>query len=222
VAIACFVVGSVLLGFAPSYFLRPFTGSAPGYAPLTPLVHSHGAVFASWTGLFAVQVGLVSADRRDVHRSLGFLGLGLVIAMLFLGWFAAIGGVARASGSPGVAPHSWLAVPLISLFTFAPLFLLALRFRHDVQAHKRLMVLGMCAMLSAAFGRMPMFSSLAAMVLMPDLPLIALLAWDVRSLGRPHPATGWGGALVLFGQVTPSLIWNSDAWLAVAQWLAPI
>jgi hypothetical protein len=53
----------VLVGFAPSYFLR---GAVFAHLP-SVLVHLHGAVFSSWIILFVIQSSLVSAGNIRLH-----------------------------------------------------------------------------------------------------------------------------------------------------------
>ena len=70
---AVVILVSVLVGFAPSYYLAGlFKAPLPNL-----LVHIHGAVFSSWILLLIVQTSLVAADRVDVHRRLGLLGFAL-------------------------------------------------------------------------------------------------------------------------------------------------
>jgi hypothetical protein len=40
---------------------------------------------------------------------------------------------------------------------------------------------------------------------------------DVRTSGRLHPATLWGGGLVLIGAVSRNWISHTDLWLALAR-----
>lgn len=212
---------AVIVGFAPSFFLRPLLGAPPGFQPITPLVMAHGLVFTGWIALFTAQVALMGAGRPDLHRRLGWLGVVLVPAMLVTGVLAALGGVARASGPPGVDPHVFLAVPLFSVLGFVPLFSLALWRHRDPQTHKRLMMAGMCTMMSAAFGRIELFAGLLGLVLLPLLPMLVLLAWDLRKRGRPHRATLAGGLMAAIAIVGPLIVGPTRAWGAIAHWLVP-
>lgn len=209
---------AVLIGFAPSYYLRAATPAAALPHALTPLVHAHGLVFSAWILLFMVQVGLVAAGRRDLHRRVGVVGLGLVLVMIPLGIVTALAQVMRRSGPAMLDPHSWLAMPLASVLGFGLLFLLALRLRATPAAHKRLMVLGMAAMISAAFGRIAAIPPFLGLLVMPGLYAVALAVWDVATTRRVHPATLWGGLLVLTVTIGPIFIWRTPTWLAFAHW----
>jgi hypothetical protein len=209
---------AVLVGFAPSYFLRPFFGAPPGVKPMTPLVHLHGALFLSWIMLFLAQTSLVASGRRDIHRKLGVVGMAMVAALILLGLVSTLTGAVRAAGPPIVPPLSFMAVPFFGLLGFGTLFVAGLANRASPQSHKRLMLLGMTSMMAPAFGRLPSLPPVMGLVILPDIFLAALLIWDLKTLGRPHPATLWGGAILLVTQIAPLLIWESGPWLAFARW----
>lgn len=215
---AGFMLLSVVIGFAPSWFLRPIYGAPAGVQPLNLTVALHGLVFTGWMVLLVVQAGLGAADRRDLHKLLGITGLGFAVAMIVLGTLAGLGGIHRASGPPVVPPLSWSAIPLLSVPAFGGLILAALWQRRNSPAHKRLMVLGTIAMMGAAFGRMPAFAGLAGIVLLPNLLILAIVVWDVATRRRVHPATAWGGLVAFVGITLPIFVWQTDAWTGFARW----
>ncbi|HWO12228.1 MAG TPA: hypothetical protein VNN80_22185, partial [Polyangiaceae bacterium] len=71
---AAFVAASVFVGFWRSYLLRGLVAPPSfSFSPLSLRIHVHAGVFLGWIVLFIVQVALVSAGRRDLHRKLGLL-----------------------------------------------------------------------------------------------------------------------------------------------------
>ena len=79
------ILATVFVGFARTYFLAGlFRAPLPNL-----LIHIHGAVFTGWILLLAVQTGLVSTHRVDIHKRLGLVGFGLACAMVVLGELAA-------------------------------------------------------------------------------------------------------------------------------------
>ena len=94
IAIAMFA--AVFLGFARSFFLRPWFPDVP--APTETIFYVHGAVFTAWLVLLVVQPALVAVRRTDLHRKLGWLGAGLAVAMVAL--------VAQATRFSIVAPSA--------------------------------------------------------------------------------------------------------------------
>src|SRR5437870_683872 len=68
---------SAFAGFAPTYFLRGLSDKAP----LSPLLHVHGAAFSAWLLLLVTQSTLVAAHRVAWHKRLGIFGAVLAAAM---------------------------------------------------------------------------------------------------------------------------------------------
>jgi hypothetical protein len=84
------IVASVLLGFARTFYLRPwFREWAMLHAPSEPIFYVHGGLFTAWLLVLLVQTWLVGAGRVDLHRRLGRFGAGLA-ALAFVGGVVAI------------------------------------------------------------------------------------------------------------------------------------
>lgn len=216
------MLATVFIGFAPSYYLRGLVEPyAPVLLPMTPVSHVHGILFSAWTALFVTQTMLVSGGRPDIHRKLGLIGFALLPAMIVVALLASLYGAARHAGPPMIPPLQFLAVPLFDIPVFATLIGVALWKRREAQTHKRLMLLTMVGMMGPAIGRLPMPAMLPPPVVIfgiPDLFLLALVAWDFTSRGRLHKATVWGGALLLGSQVLRIAVMTTPAWLAFAAW----
>jgi hypothetical protein len=217
VGITAAMIVAILAGFAPTWFLRPWLYK-PVMLPFTPLVWLHGLLFTGWALLFMTQVGLVSTNRLGVHRRLGVLGVVFAVAMAVVGTLAALYGVHRASGPPGIPPLSFVAVPLATVPAFAGLILTGLRYRRRPDVHKRLMLLAMIVFLPPAFGRMTFLPGPVGTLVIPTLFILALAAWDIRSRGRVQTATIWGGLAAFLAFLLPLLVWHTQSWLAFARW----
>lgn len=219
------ILVTIFAGFAPSFYLR---GVLTPYAPIramSPLVLLHGLLFTGWVMLFAVQAGLISAGRVDLHRKLGVLGFFMVAAMIVVGTLAALHGVARHSGPPDVAPLVWLAVPLVDVPVFGGLIGAALYNRRRPQTHKRLMLIATIGMLMPATGRLPWPASVpfpVIILLTYGLFLTPLVLWDVASTGRVQRATIGGSAYLLGSWALRLGVWQTAAWLAFAGWAASL
>jgi hypothetical protein len=191
--------------------------------PLPPLLRVHGFVFSSWILLFIAQTGLVAAGRTDLHRRVGVLGAALVIAMLGLGTLTALRSVAGLSGPNLRSQLSFLAIPLFDMVVFPVLVGMALVGRRVPQAHKRLMLIAMISILSPATGRMPWPEAWRGTLtdfVVPDLFLLPLVAWDLKSRGRLHPMTIFGGLFLIGSQALRMALSGTDAWLRFAEWAA--
>lgn len=214
------MVATIFIGFAPSYYLRGLVEPYAPFLPMTTLGHLHGVLFTAWALLFVAQTLLVSAGRPDIHRQLGLAGFALLPAMIVVALLASLHGAVRHAGPPMIPPLQFLIVPLFDIPVFAILIGAALWKRREAQTHKRLMYLTMVGMMGPAIGRLPLPGLPPPVVIfgLPDLFLLALVAWDFASRGRLHPATVGGGALIIGSQVLRLALMTTPAWLAFAGW----
>jgi hypothetical protein len=219
VGMAVAMAVTVFAGFSRSYFLKAHFGTPE----LSLLLHVHGLVFTSWVLLFLSQTTLVAAGRTDVHRRLGVAGAVLAALVLILGTTTAILRVkGGAAPIPGVSPLSFLAVPLFDMVVFAILIGTGLYFRRKLETHKRLMTLATISLLSAPIARLPfgvLKAGPPAFFGLTDLFIVALLVYDLATRKKVHPATIWGGLLIVASQPLRLMISGTPAWLAFAGWL---
>jgi hypothetical protein len=212
-----------ILGFAPTYFLRPLL-PVPSPAPpaLTQLVHLHAFLFTAWVVLLFIQTRLVVVRRLDLHRKLGVIAAGVAIAMVVVGALTALHAVPRGVAPFGMDPHRFLVVPLVAIMLFALFIVAGIRARRrDPQAHKRFLLLGTIALLPPAVARWALLLSLGPPVVLTvaTLFVVPLLAWDWKSLGRIHPVTLWGGLLIAVSGPLRLLVSRTDEWVTVSHWL---
>ena len=219
VGVAIAVLITVFLGFSRSYFLKAYYGTPE----LSLHVHIHGLVFTSWVLLFLAQTTLVATDRTDLHRKLGVGGAVLAALLLIMGTTTAILRVKGGGSSPipGVPPLSFLAVPLFDMVVFAMLIGAGLVLRSRPDTHKRLMTLGTIALTSAPIARLPFVRPLGppGFFGLTDLFIVAMLVYDLATRRKVHPATIWGGLVILASQPLRLMISGTPAWLTFAGWL---
>jgi hypothetical protein len=216
------IAATILLGFARTYYLRPLLPtSSPPLPSLTPLIHVHGFLFTGWIVLLVAQTHLVAAGRVGLHRRMGIAGGVLAVLMIGVGTLTALHGVVRGVSPGGMEPRRFLAVPLFALAVFGVLLFLGIRARRDPQSHKRLVLLATIALLPPALARWvvvylglgpPFVLALAILFILP------LVAWDLRTLRRLHPATLWGGLVVIASGPLRLAIAFTPAWLSFADW----
>lgn len=219
-AMAIVMLVATFVGFAPSYFLAPVFGAKP----LSVLLHVHGVVFTAWIMLYVAQTMLISAGRADIHRIAGYAAVVLAGVMVPLGIATAIitKRVAFAHHLPPQGPP--LVFPLGAILTFAVLIGAGVTIRKRAAWHKRLMLLGTAAILTTPLARITRFThigltpALGGMIL-TDILLAALILHDVRTRGRLHPATIWGGGFFLATQVLRLALNAAPAWQAFAKGL---
>jgi hypothetical protein len=213
-AIAAAIV--VFVGFSPTFFqwARSQSTSLPLYLQI------HGVLFTTWIALFIAQTTLVAARRTDVHRALGWVGTGLALVMIIVGTSAGILSMRRNLPAQGDAALSFLTTPLFSMVAFAALVAAAIRFRRDLQTHKRLMLLATISILDAAVLRLPLAiirSSTWAYLPATDLFLVAAVLYDLTTRGRVHPAYIWGCLFIVIEQTLRIPVGETELWKALAR-----
>ncbi|NIN39477.1 MAG: hypothetical protein GTO67_12935, partial [Gammaproteobacteria bacterium] len=174
VGVASFFLALVLIGFAPSFFLK-FVFNYPGVvvetaealrpdgtardpAALTLPIHvvAHSLFSAAWIGLFLVQAFLIRSNRRGAHQTLG--GLGLLVAAGasitgFVALFRFMPRLIELADPPD--PAAVLAEHLPSaagdfgsFLVFTVAVLIGALLRHRPEWHKQLMLLASMTLLS--------------------------------------------------------------------------
>jgi hypothetical protein len=198
----------IALGFSVQLAMGRSTFAAP------PLVHAHAIVFMGWVALYLLQNIFVTTGRMELHRRLGWLASGWVVAMLVLGWMVTIAMVRRGQVPFFFRPLQFLVFDPMSLLTFAGLTTAAILLRRRTDWHRRLHFSAMAMLLGPGFGRllpMPLLAPWAweaTVVASAIFPLVGM-AWDKRRNGRVHPAWGWGlGAMVGCLLVTEAITYS--------------
>jgi hypothetical protein len=212
----------VVIGFAPTWFLRGSLPTAQPLRPLPPLVLLHGTLFTCWIALFVTQAGLISVRQHKLHMKLGLATVALGAAMVVVGLLTAAGQVVRGTSPPGIAPLSFFAIPFGDMIVFASLLGGGYATRRDPQSHKRLMLCATALMLQPGVGRMeflPLLLGAETTAILAFLLATPLLAWDFIQRGRPHRATLIGLAVLGGEQLVRITIWRSEAWLTLATWI---
>src|SRR2546430_15351179 len=209
----------IFVGFSRTFYLRPYFHSER----LIPLLILHGIIFSSWIALFVTQTTLVATKRTRTHMRLGVAGGVLAALMLIVGTVTAIVRAKGPSPVPGVNPLTFLTIPLGDMLIFLILVGAAFYFRRRVDTHKRLMLLATIAILPAAVARLPFafiqhYGPIAFFGL-SDLFIAPCLLYDILTRGKPHRATGLGGALIVSSHPLRLIIGGTHAWLTLPTWL---
>jgi len=198
----------LFLGFLPSYFHR--SAELP---PLTPLYQLHGAVFTVWIVLLVAQTALVAQSRSDIHRKLGVAGAVLAAVVFIVGVAVSVETLRREGGV------RFFAIPLGDIIVFGVLVGTAVLQRQQSDTHKRLILLATISLLTAAVARSLGQVGMGGppnLFYGTDVLVLALVIYDLVSLGRVHPATLWGGAMV--AGLKPLLFYaatTTTPWLAL-------
>jgi hypothetical protein len=214
---------TVLVGFAPTYYLRAYFGgvTVTGATSLSPLAHLHGALFTGWVVLFIVQTALVANHRVALHQRLGVAGAVLATVMTAVGITTAVKAAARGAAPPGADPLAFLAIPMGDMVVFPIFVAAALWMRRKKESHKRLMLLAYISIIVAAVARLPGVLPLGPLGFfgLAFVFLLVAIIYDLVSRRRVHPAYIWGGALLVASVPLRLMVSGTGTWQAMARFL---
>jgi len=205
----------IVSAFGPKLVERP-----AGSSPMALRVAIHVTLFLTWTALFAAQTLLIATRRARTHRRLGYASLAVAAAMILTAPELAIG-FARRGGPDGGDPLAFLLVLLTDILLFTAFVGGAIYFRRRRDVHKRLMILAMLDLLPAAIVRWPIAPpNVGPAVTGVVLVLIAaLVVNDFAVQRRAHPASVWGGLLLLGSIPLRFAVAQTALWHHFAGWL---
>lgn len=204
---ALVMAATVFVGFAPTYFLAALN-DAPT-PPLTLDVHLHGALATGWILLLVAQAGLVAARRTDIHRIVGVAGTAVAAGVLVSGVLVALDSHRRvhtdATAGTLADPHVFLVFPLVGITLFGLFAAIGVANRRRPDHHKRWMLLATISLIGPAIARIvtrtaPAVPGAIGALVLINLFLAALAVWDLRTRGRLHSVTLWGGGFLLLSE----------------------
>lgn len=185
-----------------------------------PLVHAHAVVFMGWVGIYVLQNVFAATGNRAMHRRLGWIAAGWMVAMLVLGCLVTVAMVRAARVPFFFTPQQFLVFDPLTLLAFVGLSGSAIVLRRQTDWHRRLHFCGMAMLLGPGIGRLlpmpflPPYAFEATFVATLLFPIAGVIA-DWRRSGRVHPAWLWGiGAMfvtvllvevITFGPIGDSL-----------------
>lgn len=214
------MLATVFYGFARTYFL-----AGVFHAPLpSTIIHVHGAIFVGWMLLLIIQTSLVSVRRVDIHRKLGFFGMGWACLMLVVGVLAATDALSRHFVAPKfpLDPATFYSIPMGDMLVFSVLIAFAYRLRKDAAAHKRLILIATIGLLDAAIARWPI-PFLQVGHIRADLVnysfLLLVVLYDLYSTRKVHRVTIWASLFLIVVQQLRVPVGMSAPWHAFAAWM---
>jgi hypothetical protein len=220
-----FVLLLSVAGFARSYYLAPWFDTPAGTPEITLLLHAHAAAATAWLALSVVQPLLIAGKNRRLHRKLGWFGLAVAVLTVVLGNLAAIAAIHV--GFIGLGdPYVFYAVPFFAINSFAVAVFFGFLWRERSETHKRLMLLANVGLINAAVARLPVGLVIAGapftFTFLPDVIILAGMAYDYATRGRIHRVWIWGGLAMVASQVAMFPIMGTDGWAAFARTMAQL
>ncbi|MDQ2640065.1 MAG: hypothetical protein M3Y79_05750 [Pseudomonadota bacterium] len=233
---ALFVV-LTLAGFIPSSLAKIGAVQAGQRPPFPAVLHVHAVTMGLWLLLLLAQSGLAAAGRRAARRMLGIAGAVLLPVIVITGvllidatwkqlWNPA---TAAAMPEPVLTETRTFVSNIMLLQARAliafPLFVvwaLLIR-RSDVDAHRRLMLLGTAVPVLAGLDRLSEalgWTTMPASPISMDIWLLAsvlpiLVADLARGRGLHFTTKVWLAVNVVMAALV-NLLWNSPWWLETA------
>ena len=185
------------------------------------IVYMHSVVFSAWVLFFILQSALVRSHNVRLHRTLGWVGAGLAVSILVLGYTASTAvlrlAIQRQLPFPTV---SFLLVEIMELVCFAVPFALAIYWRKRPDFHRRLMLISTCALTEAAFGRIPSLPSLFAPAGVDALILLGVVR-DIIVERRIHKVYLYTLPTMIFLQIIAeyTYVHQSSWWIEIGSYL---
>ena len=170
--------------------------------------------------LLIVQTGLVATRRTPIHRQLGVAGGALALLMTIAAIAMTMDLARRSVGAPNNAGLAFVIIPFFTVIVFPVLVGAALFYRREPAVHKRLILIATLELATAGVARIPGAGSIPLFFTLTDVGLVAMIAYDLISRGRPHPATVWGALFLVATQIVRTTAGGTAAWLAIARTLA--
>ncbi len=223
---------TVFLGFAPTFYLPRFFDTPSDPRPMPTHLILHPVFLTAWYAGFVLQSGLIVSGRRRVHRTLGVAGVGVGFGAIVTTVVATLQAIPRASDfdfPPREFINRIVTVNTVNLLLFIALLSLAIYNRSKPQAHKRLMLIASIAIIGPAVSSSRLLGNFVQSLLPDYFPNFALMFWvlmvgalivhDLRTLGRVHPATAWGGGAKAISTAVVLALFNSGAPAVYVDWL---
>jgi hypothetical protein len=197
----CTLLIIVLVGFSPSFYLR---AAFSHLTSLPPLLHVHGAALTIWFLLPVAQAWLISARQFRWHRQLGYISAGYAAVVIVLGTLANLMLISQID-SPADGENIVIWGNFFTLAMFAAFVSLAVVFRRNPDAHKRLTLLASVSIVGPALARFPRWPIFAGgldagrnYAIVGLLVMFAsLITYDVLVRKRPHPVSTIGMLMIL-------------------------
>jgi hypothetical protein len=232
----------VLIGFAPTLYLRVITDPQP----IPFYLHLHGVLLTLWYLLLALQAWLVRSGNTATHRKLGYWFAGYGVVVIAGGLLATLNVVSRqlALGATFEADMAELVpelgmppgiqfLPFISgvvwanlamVVAFAILLGAAVLLRRQPDWHKRLILLASLSILPPALARISRWElfggeSATTITIMLFVLIGVMVVQDLVSLRKVHKATINGFAVILVSTMAAGAIGTSAFGQDFVRWL---
>lgn len=188
------------------------------------LVHAHAVVFMGWVVIYVAQNWFAVIGPLRLHRVLGWIALGWIVAMLCLGTAVTVAMVREGRTPFFFLPLHFMVFDPLVIIGFGGLTIAGVVFRKQTDWHRRLNYCGMTMLTGPAFGRLlPVpflipYAYHAVLATTLVFPVIGMIA-DARRTGRVHPAWFWGLGGIFATELVTDLIAFSPIGTGIYDWV---
>lgn len=186
-------------------------------------VHVHAVIFFGWVFIYVAQTFLATRGPLSLHRTLGWIAAGWVIAMVAAGFAISLWRTQAGIVPFFFKPQHFLIANPMTLLVFAGLTAAAVVLRRRTDWHRRLHLCAMAMLLGPGFGRLlpsPFMIPWAFQIGVACgllFPLAGMIRDWVRS-GRVHPAWFWGLGTAILAMLAVEAITYSPLGDAIFAW----
>lgn len=186
-------------------------------------VHVHAVIFFGWVLIYVTQTFLATRGPIALHRTLGWIAAGWVVAMVGAGLAITLWRVQAGQTPFFFQPQHFLIANPLMLLVFAGLTAAAVVQRRRTDWHRRLHLCAMALLLGPGFGRLlpsPLLIPWAFQIAVLCgllFPLAGMIRDWLRS-GRVHPAWLWGVSSAVLGMIAVEVITYSPLGDAIYAW----
>jgi len=187
-------------------------------------VHAHAVIFFGWVFIYVAQTFLGTRGPISLHRVLGWIATGWVVAMVAAGFAISLWRLQAGQVPFFFQPQHFMIANPMTLLVFAGLTAAAVGMRRRTDWHRRLHVCAMAMLLGPGFGRLlptPFMIPWAFQIAVACgllFPLAGMIRDWVRS-GRVHPAWVWGMGTAILAMLAVEAITYSPLGDALFDWV---
>ena len=204
---ALIALAIVILGFGPTFFLRPLFGTidrATGSPQLPVHLIVHGIAMTAWFAIFAAQTYLVKSRNISLHRKLGVAGIVTAVLVVISGFVVLIEFIPRGQNVQAITNIN--VGNTVNFVVFIGMIITGLIYRRTPEIHKRVMLFAAVVNIGPALTTNRMLGE-SLHILIPDsipltmlfkiLVVLSLIVFDIRSRSKVHPVSVVGGGILI-------------------------
>lgn len=183
----------VILGFWPSYF----SGFFNGINSYSFYFHFHACMMTAWIGMLIVQPILIRKKKLRIHKMIGKVSY-IVMPLLFISILLLVH--SRIKGSEREDMGLSIFVPFKDLLILGTTYIIAIRYRHNLQIHARAMIATGIIFIEPALSRFmghSVFKNDGTVAYLSTIGIIYALLITLMIIERKQKSARWIFPLVL-------------------------